>query len=120
MSQSTWLYSDKNGTDYEINIYHGDESGHILIYVNDKIMQIDFGIFNAQNYTFLIDDVLFELSVYAAPDGFEYRLSGDGAPLENKLNIKNLPTDKKEYTGTLAIFLLGFLLLLILLYFLIF
>jgi hypothetical protein len=120
MSQVTWLYSDKNGMDYEINIYHGDESGHLLIYINDKIMQIDFGIFNSRNYTFMIDEVFFELSVKAAHGEFEYSLSGDGSALDKKLKIKNLPKSKTVHTVTLALFLLAFLLLFILLYFLIF
>ena len=120
MSQVTWLYSDINGMDYEINIYHGDESGHILIYINDKIMQIDFGVFNSQKYTFLIDEVLFELSIDTTPGGVEYRLSGDGSPLENKPTARDFPHPKSKHTGILVIFVLAFLLLLLLLYLIIF
>jgi hypothetical protein len=52
MAQRLWYYKNEYGPDYEIGLYHGDKSGHVMIYVGQKIVKIDFSVFDNKNYHF--------------------------------------------------------------------
>lgn len=76
MSQVHWIYKDKNNRCHEVSIYHGDTSGHVLLYCNTSIVKIDFGVHDSKNYAFMIDDQLFQLDVLKkSKNKFEYQLS---------------------------------------------
>jgi len=62
MAQHSWLYKNKIGIDYEVSLYHGDNSGHVLIYSNQAIIKIDFSVKTAKNFSFILGEELFELS----------------------------------------------------------
>ncbi len=61
--QRGWSYLDHQGRHHKIGIYHGDSSGHLLIYCDLKIVKIDFGVKEARNYSFFIEEELCELQV---------------------------------------------------------
>ncbi len=62
MSQHSWIYKNKVGIDYEVSIYHGDKSGHVLIYSNQAIISIDFSVKTDKSFSFMLGEELFELS----------------------------------------------------------
>jgi|JI7StandDraft_1071085.scaffolds.fasta_scaffold00758_13 hypothetical protein len=62
MAQHSWIYKNKVGIDYELSIYHGDKSGHVLIYSNQAIICIDFAVKNDKIFSFMLGEELFELS----------------------------------------------------------
>jgi len=90
MSQLHWLYRDTEKLLHNIQLYHGAESGHLLIYVNDKIVLIDFHIQTDKSYGFYIDSVFFELFISGKSGNYNYKLVS-----ENRvLNYTDL--EKKE------------------------
>ncbi|MCZ2102028.1 MAG: hypothetical protein LC107_10880 [Chitinophagales bacterium] len=62
MAQRTWLYKNPSGLEFEVGLYHGDESGHIVIYVGGEIIQIDFSVKDGKDYQFMLEQELFKLS----------------------------------------------------------
>ena len=34
MGQQVWTFNDITGTNYTIGLYHGEDSGHVIIYQN--------------------------------------------------------------------------------------
>lgn len=43
---------------------HGAKSGNLMIYYNDKIITVDFKVFEGRSYKFFIDEELCEISVH--------------------------------------------------------
>lgn len=94
MSQLWWGFQDNSGKIYNVHLYHGDESGHVLVYVNDLILIIDFSVIVSKIYTFYINERLFTLSMTRENTGFDYRLE-----LENLLLVKDRINIDKSFAA---------------------
>ena len=56
-------------------MYHGQESGHFLLYINEKISIIDFDILDDKSYSLYIGNELFRLNIDKVDHGdFSYSL----------------------------------------------
>lgn len=75
MAQFNWLYLGDNGRRYNVGVFHGDRTGHLMVMCNARIVLIDFSVRQAKDYSFFIDDELFELSVEGKPGGYAYNCS---------------------------------------------
>lgn len=54
----SWTYVAGEGRNTKVGLFHGNRSGHVLIYIGKKITVIDFKVFDSKEYTFFIDDEL--------------------------------------------------------------
>ena len=77
MSQMTWTYVDDYGTSHKVGLFHGDQSGHLLIYCNTRILVIDFNVLQNKKYSFFINDELFDIHIERKDDIFSYGLEID-------------------------------------------
>lgn len=50
-------------------MYHGEDSGHLMVHCNNKVMLIDFGVKDTKDYSFFLDAELFELKIVRESDG---------------------------------------------------
>ncbi len=95
MAQHLWYYKNEYGPDYEIGLYHGDKSGHVMIYVGQKIVKIDFSVFDNKNYHFQLGSELFNLAIIFGQKN-KYVLinenTGKAVPfaLKNKYPVKHI------------------------------
>ena len=64
MSQFTWTYIGDNGALHRVGLFHGDETGHLMIYCNTRIVVIDFGVTTSKNYSFFINDDNAGIAIY--------------------------------------------------------
>lgn len=55
-------------------MYHGEDSGHLMVHCNNKVMLIDFGVTDTKNYSFFLDQELFELQLTRENGNFSYNL----------------------------------------------
>ncbi len=55
-------------------MYHGEESGHLIIFVNGEIIQISFKQLETKNYTFMIENQLIELGISEENGQFSYEV----------------------------------------------
>jgi hypothetical protein len=85
MAQHSWIYKNKEGMDYEVSMYHGDQSGHVLIYSNQAIISIDFAVKKDKIFSFMLGEELFELSFVLEK----------GLPLYKLINITTNKTISK-------------------------
>ncbi len=72
MAQNKWSYISHSGKQYIVGVFHGAKTGHLLIYINSKIVQIDFKVHEDALYSFFIDEELCEVSLTKKNGGFEY------------------------------------------------
>jgi hypothetical protein len=72
MSQFTWTYIDDDGLQHTVGLFHGDATGHLLIYCNTRIVVIDFCVTTSKNYSFFINDELCDIAVEEKEGKFLY------------------------------------------------
>ena len=73
MNQLTWTLTDDFGKPYVLGIGHSAESGNLVIYCNQKVVQIDFKVKDSKMYSFLIGEELIEVEIIkTGPEQFEY------------------------------------------------
>lgn len=62
--QVFWTYEDDFQQSYSVGLYHGDNSGHVLIYCGKEIIKIDFHVQLPKSYSFYLGNELFELKIH--------------------------------------------------------
>ncbi len=72
MSQITWTYIGDDGSRHKVGLFHGDNTGHLLVYCNTRIVVIDFGVRASKNYSFFINDELCDIEVEEKEGKFSY------------------------------------------------
>ncbi len=77
MSQITWTYVDDSGYSHKVGLFHGDSSGHLMVYCNATIVVIDFGVQSSKNYSFFINEELCDIAVEEKEGKFSYGFSID-------------------------------------------
>lgn len=77
MSQITWTYVDDDGFPHQVGLFHGDNSGHLLVYCNTRIVVIDFSVLTSKNYSFFINEELCDLAIEEKEGKFSYGFSID-------------------------------------------
>lgn len=109
MAQRTWLYKTPDGIVFEIGLYHGDKSGHLLLYVGNEIIKIDFGVKEAREFSFMLDNELFKMAI-SCGDEFDYKLynetKNEEIPLMGKV-VRN-----KRYILLMVLVVFGVILVL--------
>ncbi len=83
MSQANWTYCNKLGQLHKIGLYHGDDSGHVVLYCNSQIVTIDFSVTNQKTYTFYINNDLCEVSLQKGIEAYEYDLKVNNMSAED-------------------------------------
>lgn len=77
MGQQTWNILDITGEEYTLGIYHGEESGHVVVYLNNTIMIIDFKILMSKSYHFFIGHEFMHLKIIKNLEEYSYSLEVD-------------------------------------------
>lgn len=73
----TWTYVDDYGKSHKVGLFHGDRSGHLLIYCNTRILVIDFNVLQDKKYSFFINDELFDIHIEKQDEAFAYGIEID-------------------------------------------
>ena len=109
MGQFQWTVLGQTGKQYKVGIYHGDKSGHLLIYCNAKVVQVDFSVKESKDYSFFIDDEFFELEVEKKDGAFLYGLKLN-TTADTPLNNLRKEKEKSDWAKSI-IFAIVFILL---------
>lgn len=72
MAQVGWIFLDQQGGRHRVGVYHGDQSGHLVIHCNLRIVQIDFSVKESRTYSFFIEDEFCEVRLVREKIGFSY------------------------------------------------
>lgn len=78
MAQLGWVYLDPQGGRHRVGLYHGDNTGHLLIHCNLRVIQVDFSVKETKSYSFFIEDELCQIEIFKERDGsFSYDFKTD-------------------------------------------
>ena len=75
MNQHQWVFSEPFYKPNRIGILHGPKTGHLLVYVNAKVLIIDFKVLQSRDYSFMLDDHLVQVEILEENGVFDYILT---------------------------------------------
>jgi hypothetical protein len=91
-----WTVLDDSGHRHKVGLYHGNKSGHLMVYCNMRVLLIDFNVLNTKKYSFFINDELCDLHIQRTNGRFAY-----GLEIDRKTNTpKNLKLKEIERANT--------------------
>ena len=70
-----WTVPGFGGRNYHVGVYHGEDSGHLMVHCNNNVILIDFGVKYSNSYSFYLDEELFELHIFKEQNRFSYDLT---------------------------------------------
>ncbi len=117
MPQIFWKYKNVSGTDYDINLYHGDISRHVIVYIGQEIIKIDFSVLGDKEYSFMLGEELFKLSIEYIKGKTNYTLVNVGKE-QKILPFGASRTINKQRTIELIIGFVVFIIILLISYYL--
>ena len=116
MAQEFWTYSNNDGHEFTVSIYHGENSVHLVIYCGEEILKIDFNVTTDKNYTFMLQEELFELQIKFQEDKTRYFLINTNT----NRPVKYIERSKFPYTHhltSIGIFIITVVIILAMVYF---
>lgn len=72
MAQFHWTYLSDTGKQHLVGLFHGDQTGHVMVHCNSQVIVIDFHVLQSKNYSFFIEDELCEIKLERKNNGFSY------------------------------------------------
>jgi hypothetical protein len=115
MAHTTWIYADGSGINHTIGLYHGSHDGHVAIYCDKKIIQIDFSVKKSAIYSFFIEDEFCEIHINQQKSGAFYYEFKVNTTVKTPKNIERKRLQKREHKQlaivgvTLLCFVIGLL-----------
>ncbi len=103
MAQYRWSYTGLHGKRYIVGLFHGPKTGHLMIYVNSKIVQIDFKVFEEKMYSFFLEEDLCEISIKKKNGGYAYDFQIN-KEADTPLNRKRKALNKVNRNRIIAMF----------------
>jgi hypothetical protein len=108
MAQMGWVFLDDRGGRHRVGLYHGDQSGHVMIHCNLRVVQVDFSVKETRKYSFFIEDELCEIGLYKEANGrFGYDFVVNKTVDTPRNRIRRV--DERRIRKQMAVFISGFL-----------
>lgn len=82
MSQWSWTYYDPNQGTQTVGLYHGDQSGHLMVYLNREVVIVDFKVHQSKSYSFMVNENLIKLNLDKSNGKFLYNLEKTNPKVE--------------------------------------
>ena len=101
MSQFNWTYLAPSGKKHHVGLFHGDRTGHVLIYCNSKVVVVDFKVRESKSYSIFIEEELCEIEIERQNDRFVYSFDIN-KEIVTPLNRERKANDKKHLKQGLA------------------
>lgn len=73
MSESRWTYYDPAQGTQLLGLYHGQDSGNVVIYHNYNVLIVDFKVHQPKSYSFMVNENLVKLNVLKENGKFNYK-----------------------------------------------
>ena len=73
MAQHSWNITGPMGKTYNLSLFHGDTTHHVVVHCNNNIVVIDFGVKESKTYSLFLDQELCEVTIdHTGDDTFSY------------------------------------------------
>lgn len=105
MNQRQWIYLGPYGRHNKIGLMHGADSGNVMIYYNDKIITIDFKVFESKKYKFFVDEKLCEVLIikHKKQDSYRYEFKFDNKTKTDYNVRRNAAIKKSNIKGIIIV-----------------
>ena len=103
MASFNWTYVSDNSEQYQVGLVHGEESGHVLIHVDGKIVTIDFGVRESKTYSFFLGHELCRIELDqrgAAGTFYDFKID---RKVETPLNRARKQRERKHLRQTFMV-----------------
>lgn len=74
MSQYNWTFYNPIAGTQTLGLYHGDNSGHVMVYLNQKVVIVDFQVYQSKSYSLIINEELVKINLNHSNGKFYYNL----------------------------------------------
>ena len=105
LAQINWLYASPSSRHYRIGLYHGDKTRHVLLYINNRITVIDFGVKKDKSYSFFIENELCDLTLEKKEDHWAYNFKINTKAL-TPANVARRKREKRHMIYAIAFLIL--------------
>ena len=103
MAQFNWTYLGENGQKYNVGVFHGPKTGHVLVFCNLKVVLVDFSVLDTKEYSLFLGDELCQLKLDRRGDKFFYDMNVD-KDADTPLNRQRKARDKKHWKQSIVFF----------------
>lgn len=103
MGQFNWTYLGDNGKKFDVGLFHGARTGHLLIHCNKKVVQIDFNVRDSKTYSFFIEEELCEIEIERKENKFSYEFHIN-QQVDTPRNRERKKREKKYWKQSLIFF----------------
>jgi hypothetical protein len=114
MAQHNWAYTGGSGKQYVVGLYHGTESGHLMVYCDLRIILVEFGILQDYTYSFFIEDDLLDLTIKRQNDDFRYGFKVNRIVDTPKNRARNVQEKQERRWMSVSLVIVGILAVLLL------
>ena len=73
MSESRWTYYDPAQGTQTLGLYHGQDTGNVVIYHNHMIILVDFMVHQSKSYSFMFNENLVKLNLLKENGKYDYK-----------------------------------------------
>lgn len=73
MCESRWTYYDPSQGTQTLGLYHGEDSGNVVIYHNSNVVIVDFKVHQSKSYSFMVNENLVKLNVKKENGKYGYK-----------------------------------------------
>jgi len=98
--QLTWTYVSDAGSRYVVGLFHSLREGHLMVYCNQKVVLVDFKVFETRSYPLFLDDELFQIKVERKGNRFAYGFEID-KKADTPRNQWRRSTERKHWRHTM-------------------
>lgn len=98
--QFTWTYVSDAGQRYTVGLFHSVREGHLMVYCNQKVVLIDFKVFDTRSYPLFLDDELFHVNIERKNGKYFYGFQMDKEADTPRNQARRL-IEKKHWKQTL-------------------
>ncbi|MEM9929244.1 MAG: hypothetical protein AAF840_05470 [Bacteroidota bacterium] len=96
MAQHAWSITGHYGNTYNLGLFHGETTHHVVVHCNNSVVAIDFSVKESKTYSLFLDHELCEVSIdHTGGNNFTYdcRINHD---VETPLNRQRRQQREEE------------------------
>jgi hypothetical protein len=103
LAQLNWTYVADSGKHFNVGLFHGPNTGHLMVHCNQQVVLVDFNVLDSKSYPLFLDDELFALRVELKKGQFSYAFEID-RKADTPRNRQRRQTERKHWRQAIAFF----------------
>ena len=97
MSETRCTYYDPVQGIQQLGLYHGTDSGNVVIYHNHSVLVVDFMVHKSKSYSFMINQQLVKFNVLKENGKFDYKIEREHV-VDKSTDVPITPIAQKVFS----------------------